>query len=140
MNRGLGYRDIFCNDSHRMLFLDFLSIYSRKPANAEIPEIKKLKTLPSIASIIRAVSVAFATPENEILQVKWGRGMKNPARSAAIYCCRKLAGLPLNEIAAQFGFNHYGSVSGSIAKFQRQIDKEAHLVGMLCKVGNILNE
>ncbi len=66
--------------------------------------------------------------------------MKNPARSAAIYCCRKLAGLTLNEIAAQFGFNHYGSASGSIAKFQRQIDKEAHLVGMLCKVENILNE
>jgi len=66
--------------------------------------------------------------------------MKNTARSAAIYCCRKLAGFPLNEIAAQFGFNHYESVSGSIAKFQRQIDKEAHLVEMLCKVVNILNE
>ena len=66
--------------------------------------------------------------------------MKNPARSAAIYCCRKLAGLPLNEIAAQFGYNHYESVSGSIAKFQRQIDEEAHLVGMLCKVKNIINE
>ena len=24
MNRGAGYRNIFCNDSHRMLFLDLL--------------------------------------------------------------------------------------------------------------------
>lgn len=54
--------------------------------------------------------------------------MKNPARSAAIYCCRKLAGLSLNEIAAQFCFNHYGSESGSIARFERQIDKDVHLL------------
>jgi len=116
------------------------SVYSRLPTNAEIPEIKKLKSVPSIASIIRAVSFVFTTPENEILKAKRGRGMKNPARSAAIYCCRKLAGLPLNKIAARFGLNHYGSVSGSIAKFQRQMDIEAHLAGMLCKVENILNE
>jgi len=116
------------------------SVCSRLPANAEMPEIKKLKSVPSIASIIHAVSVVFTTPENEILQAKRGRGMKNTARSAAIYCCRKLAGLPLNEIAAQFGLNHYGSVSGSIAKFQRQMDKEALLAGMLYKVENIINE
>ena len=127
-------------DSHRTLFLDLLSGYSRLPANAEIPEIKKLKSVPSIVSIIRAVSVVLAIPENEILQAKLGRGMRNPARSAAIYCCRKLAGLPLKEIAALSGFNHYRSVSGSIAKFQRQIDKEAHLVGMLYKAENIVNK
>jgi len=69
-----------------------------------------------------------------LLQAKRVQGMKNPTRSAAIYCRRKLAGLPLNRIAA----HHYGSVSGSIAKFQRQIDKEAHLVGMQCKAKNII--
>jgi len=29
MNRGSGYRDIFCNDNHRMLFLDLLSEISK---------------------------------------------------------------------------------------------------------------
>lgn len=110
------------------------SIHSRLFANTEIPEIKKLKSSPSIASIVRTVSVVLATPEIEILHAIRGRGMKNPAQSAAIYCCRKLAGLPLDEIAAQFGFNHYGSVSGSIARFERQIGKDAHLVGVMCKV------
>ena len=90
--------------------------------------------------IIQAVSVAFAPPEKEILQAVRGRGMKNPARSAAIYCCRKLAGLPLNQIATQFGFSHYGSVSGSIAKFDRQINEDTHLAELMYKVDNIINE
>ncbi len=29
MSRGSGYRDIFCNDNHRMLFLDLLSGISK---------------------------------------------------------------------------------------------------------------
>ena len=89
------------------------SIHSRLPANTEIPEIKKLRSGPSFLSIIRAVSVAFATPEEEMLQTARGRGKKNIARSAAIYCGRRMAGLPLNEIAMQFGLSRYGSVSGS---------------------------
>ena len=116
------------------------SIHSRLPANAEMPEIKKLRSAPSISSIIQAVSVAFATPEKEILQAVRGRGMKNPARSAATYCCRKMACLPLNEIATQFGFSHYGSVSGSIAKFDRQINEDTHLAELMCKMDNIINE
>lgn len=99
------------------------SIRSRLPVNTEIPAIRELSSVPSIASIIQVVSVTSATPEKAILRVVRGRGMKNPARSAAIYCCRKMAGLPLNEIAAQFGFNHYGSVSGSIAKFERALNE-----------------
>lgn len=99
------------------------SIHSRLTANAEIPTIKALRTAPLISAIISAVSVIFATSEKEILQTARGRGIKNPVQSAAIYCCRKMAGLPLNEIAKQFGFSHYGSVSGSIAKFDRQINK-----------------
>ena len=71
MNRGSGYHDIFCNDSHRKLFLDLLSEIG-KMFGVEIPEIQKLKSVLSIASIIRAVSVVFTTPEIEILQAKRG--------------------------------------------------------------------
>jgi len=107
------------------------SIHSRLPANAEIPEIKKLRSAPSFSSIIQAVSVAFATPEEGILQAARGRGKKNIARSAVINCCRKMAGLPLNEIAKQFGLSHYGSVSGSVAKFDRQINENPLLAGLM---------
>ena len=51
-----------------------------------------------------------------------------------------MAGLPLNEIATQFGFSHYGSVSGSIAKFDRQIKEDTHLAELMCKIDNIINE
>ncbi len=116
------------------------SIHSRLSANAEIPEIKTLKSTPSISAIIQAVSVTFATSEKKILRTVRGRGMKNTARSAAIYCCRKLAGLPLNEIAAQFGCSHYGSVSGTVAKFERQINKDNHLAILMRKVANKISK
>ncbi len=66
MNRGSGFRDIFGNDNHRMLFLDLLSEIS-KMFGVELPDIKKLKSVLSIVSIIRAVSAVFAIPGNEIL-------------------------------------------------------------------------
>ena len=116
------------------------SIHSRLPANAEMPEIKKLKSAPSFSFIIQAVSVAFATPKEAILQSSRGRGKKNIARSAAIYCCRKMAGLPLNEIAKPFGLSHYGSVSGAVAKFDRQINENLHLAGLIHKVENIISK
>lgn len=115
------------------------SIHSKLPANTEMPEIKKLKSLPSFLLIIQAVSVAFATPEEVILQSSRGRGKKNIVRSAAIYCCRKMAGLPLNEIAKQFGLNHYGSVSSTVAKFERQINENSHLAGLIRKVEDMIS-
>ncbi len=115
------------------------SIHSRLPANVEMPEIKKLKSAPSILFIIQAVSVAFATPEEAILQSSRGRGKKNIARSTAIYCCRKMGGLPLNEIAKQFGLSHYGSVSGAVAKFDRQIKENSYLAGLIHEAENIIN-
>ena len=116
------------------------SIHSSLPANAEILEIKKLRPAPSLLSIIQAVSVAFSAPEEEILQTSRGRGKKNIARSATIYCSRKMAGLPLNEIARQFGLSHYGSVSGSVAKFDRQINENSHLAELMRKVENIISK
>ena len=116
------------------------SVRSKLPTDVEIPEIKTLKTAPSFSSIIQAVSVVFATPEEQILRTTRGRGKKNIARSAAIYYCRKMTGLPLNEIAKQFGLNHYGSVSGSVAKFDQQINENSHLAELMHKVDNQISE
>ncbi|SET36507.1 REP element-mobilizing transposase RayT [Nitrosomonas marina] len=116
------------------------SICSRLPVNAEIPEIKKLRPVPSVLAIIQAVSLVFASPEKEILQAVRGRGMKSHARSAGIYCCRKFAGLSLNEIATAFGLSHYGSVSGSVARFERQICEDAGLAELVHEVEKKINE
>jgi putative transposase len=116
------------------------SIRSKLLDNAEITEIKKLRSAPSFSSIIQAVSVVFATPEEKILHATRGRGKKNIARSAAIYCCRKTAGLPLNEIATKFGLSHYGSVSGSVAKFDREINENSHLAKLVHKIENLVSK
>ena len=51
-----------------------------------------------------------------------------------------MAGLPLNEIAKRFGLSHYGSVSGSVAKFERQINENLHLAKLMHKVDKIVSK
>ena len=51
-----------------------------------------------------------------------------------------MAGLPLNEVAKQFELSHYGSVSGSVAKFDRQINENSHLAELMHKVEYIISE
>lgn len=46
----------------------------------------------------------------------------------------------LHEIAKQYGFSHYSSVSGSIARFDRQINEEAHLAKLMRKADNMINQ
>lgn len=116
------------------------SIYSQLSANAEIPEIDRLKPTPSIPSIIQAVSTVFSTSTDDVLRTTRGRGQKNIARSAALYCCRKLAGLPLNKIATQFGLSHYGSVSSSIARFEQQIKGDSQLKKMMQQLEKKINK
>jgi REP-associated tyrosine transposase len=116
------------------------SIRSKLPTDAEIPEIKKLRTAHSFSSIVQAVSTVFATPEEQILHAVRGRGKKNTARSAAIYYCRKMAGFPLNKIAKKFGLSHYGSVSGSVARFDQQINENSHLAELIDKVDKLVSK
>jgi len=47
-------------------------ICSKLPTNAEIPEIKKLRTELLFSSIVQVVSIVIATPEEQILQVVGG--------------------------------------------------------------------
>ncbi len=51
-----------------------------------------------------------------------------------------MAGFPLNEIAKQFGLSHYGSVSGSVAKFDRKINKDSHLAELMKKVDMLFSK
>ena len=95
-----------------------------------------MKPAPSLSTIMHAVSIVFATSQEEILQVKRGRGKKNIARSAAIYCCRKMIGSPLNEVAEHFGLSHYGSVSGVVTRFGRLIKEDPEVRQLIQKVEN----
>ncbi len=48
--------------------------------------------------------------------------------------------LPLNEITKQFGLSHYGSVLGTVAKFDRQINENSHLAGLINKAEDIISK
>ncbi len=120
---------------------DFLKyIHAKAPIDREIPEAQRLKPVPSMKIIVRAVSVVFATPQKKILLVTRGRRKKNIARSAAIYCCRKLTGLPLTEIAEYFGLSHYGSVSGLVSKFEQLIKEDLEVKQLILNVEEIINK
>ena len=116
------------------------NIQSNLPVDPEIPEVQRLKPPPSLPTVMLAVSIVFATPQEKILQVTRGRGNKNVPRSASIYCCRKMAGLPLNKIAEHFGLSHYGSVSGLVTRFDRLIEKNPEVRQLIRKVENIINK
>ena len=51
-----------------------------------------------------------------------------------------MGGLPLSEIAKQFGLSHYGSVSGAVAKFDRQIKENSYLAGLIHEAENIFSK
>ncbi len=87
-----------------------------------------------------AVLIVFTTPEERILQPVRGPEKKNIARSAAIYYFRRMAGSPLNKIAKKFGLSHYDSVSGSVAKFDQQINENSHLAELIYKVDKMISK
>ena len=130
MNRGASYRNIFSNDTHRMIFVDLLS---------QITKMFQVE-IHGVCLMDNHYHLLIKTPEEQVLQVARGRGKKNIARSAAIFYCRKIAGLPLNEIAKQFGLSHYGSVSGSVAKFYREINENSHLAELVHKIENLVSK
>jgi len=49
-----------------------------------------------------------------------------------------LAGFRLNKISKKFGLCHYGSVSGSVAKFDQQINENSHLAELIYKVDKLV--
>jgi len=53
-----------------------------------------------------------------------------------------MAGLPLNEIAKKIGFSHDGSVSDSVAKFDRQVNENLLLLlaELMRKAENIISK
>lgn len=51
-----------------------------------------------------------------------------------------MAGFQLNKIVKKFGLNHYGSVSGSVTKFDHQINENSHLAELIYKVDKLVSK
>lgn len=94
----------------------------------------------AMRDILRAVAQVFETDETLILKTPRGRGQQNPARAAALYIARRVAGKSLSEIAAEFGLSHYGSVSGAISRFRSGMNDNAQLGRKISQVVKAINK
>jgi len=103
------------------------SLSGKIEEDAEVPESRLKKRSVSMDDIVSLVAKAFGVEESSILKSRRGRGRKNIARAVSLYLSRKHAGLPLNQIAAHFGLNHYGSVSGIIKRFENELSVDENL-------------
>ena len=94
----------------------------------------------TLENILRAVTHAFEVDEASIMISRRGRSQQNPARSAALYLARRIAGQSLGEIAAEFGLGHYGSVSGMVSRFDSAIKSNVELSQKMGRIIKIINE
>lgn len=73
---------------------------SARDADPEIPDLKRIKSCPSVEAIVSAVAKAWQVNAEQI----WTPGRKrNHARDVAIYLCREMSGLPCRELGRRFG-------------------------------------
>lgn len=93
----------------------------------------------AMGDILRAVAQVFETDETLILKTPRGRGQQNLARGAALYIARRVAGKSLNEIAAEFGLGHYGSVSGAISRFRSGMNDNTQLSRKISQAVKAIN-
>ncbi|MGH8559452.1 MAG: hypothetical protein ACRESZ_18785 [Methylococcales bacterium] len=103
--------------------------------NPEIPEMRRAVAMPALSHIVTTVAERFSVSEETITRGARGRGKKNPGRTAAIYISRKIAGYPLNEIAAYFGMTHYASASGIVSRCKRAVESDTKLATAIDDIG-----
>ena len=102
----------------------------------EIPESKPSTHNCSEKELLEIVAKEFSVKEDELLEMRRGRGVKATARNAAVYLCRKRLDLPLKEVANLFGYGHYGSVAGVVNGVDKMLKKDAELAKKVSRVVN----
>ena len=93
----------------------------------EIPESRVLKKMVNLGAIVDFVATELSVNSEHVLTTARGRGQKNLPRSVALFLSRKYTSSSLNEIASYFGLNHYGSVSGAVARFEKELEDDDQL-------------
>lgn len=85
---------------------------SARPADPEIPGLKRVKPAPAVEAIVQAVAAAQQVRGEQIL----ARGSQpNLARDIAMYLCRELSGQSCRELGHRFG-----GVSGAAVTMRHQ--------------------
>ncbi|MFQ5883230.1 MAG: transposase [Candidatus Methylomirabilales bacterium] len=103
-------------------FRDRLRRRVRKRA-PDLTEVSAAKAYvrPDAMTCLTVVGQVYGTGRGELLRSR--RGQRNEARAVAIYVCRRLAGMKLEEIGKLFGMEGYSAVSSVIGRTEREVDK-----------------
>ncbi len=89
-------------------------------ALTEVPDAKAYLRLDA-EICLKAVGQVYGRRREAILQGR--RGQRDEARALAMYKCRRLAGLRLQDIARLFGVGGYSAVSSVIGRTQGELQK-----------------
>jgi hypothetical protein len=95
-------------------------VRKRPSALTEVPEARTYLR-PDAETCLRVVEEVYRIGRQALLRSR--RGQRNEARAVAMYACRRLAGLQLEEIARLFGVPRYSTVSSVIGRTQGELAK-----------------
>jgi REP element-mobilizing transposase RayT len=97
----------------------------------DLPELRHARLRPTADQIVIAVARRLAVDSKCIWTLRRGRQARNPARAMAMYLCQREGDMRLADIASRFGFKHYASAGASIRQFQKRLNADRKLRGLV---------
>ena len=94
------------------------------PAMIDVPELASERIRPSLEVIVAKVAGYYKIDVAEIWRQTRGKGVKNPARSVAMYVCQHVGDMRLADIAIAFGLASYASAGATIRQLGVRLKTE----------------
>jgi len=110
----------------------------QKAEDYEIPEANKKTSGPTVEHVLNSI-VSYYKIEEKVLKYK-RRGVWNEPRKVAMYLCRQMCGLPLNEIQNIFSADTYTAVSMSNTIIKKKILTDKGLKRTIDTLKSIIND
>lgn len=99
-------------------------VRKREAGLTEVPEAKAFIRLDA-QTCLGVVGRVYGTRRAELLRGR--RGQRSEGRAMAMYVCRRLAGMKLEEIAKLFGVGGYSAVSSVIGRTKAELEKRGEV-------------
>ncbi len=106
-------------------------VRKREAGLTEVPEAKAYLR-PDASTCLEVVGQVHGRTREDLLRSR--RGQRNEARAMAMYMCRRLAGMKLEEIAKLFGVGGYSGVSSVIGRMKQQLEREGETARRFQKI------